>query len=85
MFDGVKVPALNCSYHQTSEAGNLMALNEPFAICYEFNGENFSVSLRSTDSGMNVSEIATKHGGGGHRNAAGLSCTVSEFLNMLIK
>ena len=29
------------------------------------------VSLRSTDGGVDVSEIARKHGGGGHRRAAG--------------
>ena len=30
-------------------------------------------SLRSTDDGLDVSEIATAYGGGGHRAAAGFS------------
>ncbi|WP_224794071.1 DHHA1 domain-containing protein [Pseudomonas fluorescens] len=28
-------------------------------------------SLRSTDEGMDVSEVASQYGGGGHRNASG--------------
>ena len=30
-------------------------------------------SLRSTDDGLDVSEIAKQYGGGGHRNASGFT------------
>jgi oligoribonuclease NrnB/cAMP/cGMP phosphodiesterase (DHH superfamily) len=61
-----------------SEIGNAFLISNPdvnFAICYsknEYTGETY-VSMRSTNTGSDVEEIASKFGGGGHRNAAGLS------------
>jgi phosphoesterase RecJ-like protein len=48
------------------------------------------VSLRSTDRRVDVSAIARKHGGGGHRRAAGFSTDlgydeVVEFLREEIR
>ncbi len=34
-------------------------------------------SLRSTEEGIDVSEIAKRHGGGGHRNAAGFRAEIA--------
>jgi len=42
-------------------------------IAYVFNGKKFAVSLYSDDR-IDVSEIAKKYGGGGHRGAAGFEC-----------
>ena len=58
-------------YTLTSDAGHLMATGEPFAACYWDTPDGRVFSLRSTDDGMDVSEIAKLFGGGGHRNAAG--------------
>ena len=61
-----------------SEIGNSFLTANPdvnFAICYsknEYTGETY-VSLRSTNTGTDVEELASKFGGGGHRNAAGMS------------
>lgn len=68
---GINVPAANLPYTMSSDAGHIMALDEPFAVCYydKPTGRNFS--LRSNDKGMDVSQIAAIYGGGGHRNAAG--------------
>lgn len=33
-------------------------------------------SLRSTDAGADVSEIAKRYGGGGHRNASGFKMPI---------
>lgn len=85
MFDGHKVPALNCSYFYASEAGNKMAQGNPFSVCYQFNGKKISCCLRSTDEGIDVSEIAVKFGGGGHRNASGCSFELSDFCKMIIE
>lgn len=41
-------------------------------ILYAFNGEEYSVSLRSEE--VNVSKIAQKYGGGGHEGASGFQC-----------
>lgn len=68
---GFDVPVANLPYTLTSDAGHLMAQGEPFAACYWDTPDGRVFSLRSTDAGLDVSEIAKKYGGGGHRNASG--------------
>ena len=68
---GHEVWCANIPYTLTSDAGHLMAKGEPFAACYWDTPEGRVFSLRSTDEGMDVSEIAKQYGGGGHRNASG--------------
>lgn len=41
---------------------------------YNMNAEQFIVSLYTTDPEINVAKIAEKHGGGGHKGAAGFQC-----------
>ena len=68
-----------------SEIGNAifnLYPNANFAICHSqnsFTGETY-LSLRSTDTATDVEVIASKFGGGGHRNAAGLSVFGSDTL-----
>lgn len=47
------------------------------AVWYEANGKR-AYSLRSEDHRVDVSEIATQFGGGGHRNAAGFRVKTSD-------
>lgn len=68
---GHDVPVANLPYIHSSDAGHLMAQGEPFAACYQDTTENRYFSLRSSEEGLDVSEIAKLYGGGGHRNAAG--------------
>lgn len=68
---GYEVWVANIPYTLTSDAGHLMAKGEPFAACYWDTPEGRVFSLRSTDEGLDVSEIAKQYGGGGHRNASG--------------
>lgn len=68
---GVDVPAVNLPFTMSSDAGNLLAQGEPFAVSYWETEDVVSFSLRSTEDGMDVSEIARAFGGGGHRQAAG--------------
>ena len=65
------VPIANLPYTLTSDAGHLLAKDKPFAGCYWDTPNGRVFSLRSTDEGMDVSEIAKQYGGGGHRNASG--------------
>jgi nanoRNase/pAp phosphatase (c-di-AMP/oligoRNAs hydrolase) len=44
---------------------------QPFAACYWDTPEGRAFSLRSSDDGADVAEVAKQYGGGGHRNAAG--------------
>jgi uncharacterized protein len=68
---GFEVPVANLPYTMASDAGHIMAKSMPFAATY-FDTENHRVfSLRSSADGEDVSAIAKKYGGGGHRNAAG--------------
>jgi oligoribonuclease NrnB/cAMP/cGMP phosphodiesterase (DHH superfamily) len=68
---GYNVPVANLPYTLTSDAGHLLAKGEPFAGCYWDTPNGRVFSLRSTDEGIDVSEIAKQYGGGGHRNASG--------------
>ena len=68
---GHDVPVANIPSLFASDAGNIMTQGEPFAACYSDGPKGRSFSLRSTDEGMDVSEIAKQFGGGGHRNASG--------------
>lgn len=71
-FEGYQVPIANCPKELMSVVGH--------ELCKTF-GSEFSITYRDVDSKryfslrglgrVDVSEIATKHGGGGHRDAAG--------------
>ncbi len=68
---GVSVPVVNSPFHFASELAGELAEGEPFAACYWNHAHGTTYSLRSRDDGMDVSEVAAKYGGGGHRGAAG--------------
>jgi oligoribonuclease NrnB/cAMP/cGMP phosphodiesterase (DHH superfamily) len=70
-IDGHTILAVNATVLFSDIAGEL-ANERPFGACY-FDREDGKRqwSLRSRDGGIDVAEIAKKHGGGGHRNAAG--------------
>jgi len=59
-----------------SEIGNSVLYKYPncdFSAIYSTNGSTTYYSLRSDDSRTDVSQIALKFGGGGHRNASGIT------------
>ena len=68
---GHTVPIANLPYTLTSDAGHMLAKDKPFAGCYWDTPEGRVFSLRSTDEGLDVSEIAKQYGGGGHKHASG--------------
>jgi oligoribonuclease NrnB/cAMP/cGMP phosphodiesterase (DHH superfamily) len=67
---GRDIPSINTSFFQ-SELGALLAMNSYYSAVYYYNGEGYIFSLRSSDDGADVSEIAKSFGGGGHKRAAG--------------
>ncbi|HEY3997494.1 MAG TPA: phosphoesterase [Candidatus Xenobia bacterium] len=70
---GLKVPTTNCTSPLTSEVGNKLIELYPDAPCvavYSDAPGSRNWSLRSKGS-FNVSELAARFGGGGHRNASG--------------
>lgn len=70
---GYSVPVVNCPAAITSELLHELAIGHPFAVGYQDLGKTRRWSLRSCEEGINVADIATRYGGGGHRNAAGFS------------
>ncbi len=94
---GFTVPVVNVAIKLQSEVGHRLCDDEdnpvPFAATFfvgqDEDGDDIAVfSLRSTDAGENVSEIArsfTYKGrtGGGHRNAAGFTVPLSALFDGL--
>jgi len=68
---GHVVPVANLPYMYASEGATRLAKGFPFAATYYDTDTNRVFSLRSTPEGMDVSQIASAYGGGGHRNASG--------------
>jgi oligoribonuclease NrnB/cAMP/cGMP phosphodiesterase (DHH superfamily) len=73
VIGGYNVPVLNASSTYVSDAGNIMSMDEPFAACYWDHPGGRSFSLRSSETGVDVSEVAKQYGGGGHVKAAGFT------------
>lgn len=72
-FEGHEVPLVNAPQVDISELGSFLANGEAFAVGWWQRADGvFQYSLRSREpSDIDVSEIAKRHGGGGHRRAAG--------------
>lgn len=71
---GFTVPVASLPYTMSSDAGNTMSVDQPFAACYWDTASFRIFSLRSQkEGGEDVSKIAVSYGGGGHKNAAGFS------------
>jgi oligoribonuclease NrnB/cAMP/cGMP phosphodiesterase (DHH superfamily) len=79
---GHEVPVASLPYTLASEAANMMAENQPFAACYWDTEKTRVFGLRSTQTGLDVSEIAKQYGGGGHPRAAGFKVPRDHILAM---
>jgi oligoribonuclease NrnB/cAMP/cGMP phosphodiesterase (DHH superfamily) len=77
---GTEVPAVNLPYQYASDAGHILSKDAPFAAVYYFDGKHYKFSLRSGENGADVSEIAKRYGGGGHKHAAGFQVISLEDL-----
>ncbi len=79
--DGVVL--LNAPYMFASDAASMLLERNPaapFAAVWSRTADGKTVySLRSTDDRADVSEIARRFGGGGHRNAAGMAIAAMEI------
>ncbi len=71
LIGGHDVPMANVPVWHASDTGNIMAQGEKFAVTYCDTARDRLFSLRSTDEGLDVGEVAKLYGGGGHRNSAG--------------
>jgi oligoribonuclease NrnB/cAMP/cGMP phosphodiesterase (DHH superfamily) len=75
------VPVANVPYHYASDTAHALLTIFPeamFTACWFRRGDGMiQWSLRSEDGRMDVSEIAKRQGGGGHRNAAGFQLSAA--------
>lgn len=78
IIGGVEMPVANLPYTLSSDAGHAMAKGVlgGAAACYMDTPKGRVFSLRSGPDGIDVSDIAKRYGGGGHRNAAGFTMPV---------
>lgn len=85
-LNNYEVPIINVQSQYVSEVLNILAENFPFAIGYYITEDKIIFSLRSTQEGIDVSEIAKQYGGGGHKHAAGFSLpfSITSILNNLL-
>lgn len=73
---GHDVPVLNAPAAYVSDAGHIMSDGEAFAACYWDHPGGRSFSLRSSENGIDVAEVAKMFGGGGHQKAAGFTVEI---------
>lgn len=74
VIDGEYGMGVDCPYGLASDVGHRLLQDWPhtrFAAAIVRGEQTISYSLRSTDDRADVSAIASRFGGGGHRNAAG--------------
>jgi len=76
IIDGHKSYALNV-YRFGSQGFGVKAHEYPICAAFIYDGRHFTVSLYSES--VDVSEIAKKYGGGGHKGAAGFICDKLPF------
>lgn len=79
MVAGYQVPVVNCPATIISEVVGELSVGFPFAAGYQDGKGSKNWSLRSDGAnGEDVSAIAARFGGGGHRNAAGFSTPLDD-------
>lgn len=84
VIGGILVPIASLPYTLTSDAGIAMASTHPskIGVCYWDTKAGRVFSLRSTEDGPDVSEIAKAYGGGGHAHAAGFRVSIETAMQM---
>ncbi len=79
--------AINANALFASELGNSLAEQSgSFGLIWQLSGDGeVKASLRSKGKALDVSEIATRYGGGGHPNAAGFRMPADRFFSEVLK
>ncbi len=83
-FEGYdKIPCVNAPYVGISELVGALAQNAPFALGYQVTADGYcAFSLRSRGE-VDVSVLAERHGGGGHRGSAGFGLPLDKALEII--
>ena len=80
-YQGMEVMVVNSS-HWMSEIGNRLSHDCDFAVIWYYDHEDrkIKVSLRAFHDNVDVSEIAKRFGGGGHKKAAGFALPTGKHI-----
>lgn len=78
-FEGYKVVACNAG-SASSQLFDSVSEDYDIMMPFVFDGKQWTVSLYTTKPEIDVSEIAKKYGGGGHKKAAGFQCKELPFI-----
>jgi len=77
---GYNIPIVNAPSSIASDLLQELSLDKPFAASYEDREDRRVWQLRSSgEQGLDVSEIATQYGGGGHKRASGFSTEIQDI------
>jgi uncharacterized protein len=84
---GYNVPVINVPYTLASDMCNKLAVGEPFAVSFYYDGSRGKLifSLRSAEDGIDVSEVAKQFCGGGHKHAAGFEIKTNFRFSDILK
>ena len=84
--DEQRLEAVN-AVHLRSQLGHELAMRAacgvPCGAVYRIQGSRVDVSLYSIGE-LDVAQIAARHGGGGHRNAAGFTVALRDWLERYV-
>lgn len=79
LFEGYK--AICCNVGSTSsQLFDTVKEDYDIMMPFIFDGRKWSVSIYTKKKEIDVSEIAKKYGGGGHKQAAGFQCDILPFI-----
>ena len=77
LFEGHEVYAANAPRYFVSEVGNALATKKPpFAVVWSSTAEKIVISMRASGDAFDVTTIAKKYGGGGHKAAGSYSIPI---------
>ena len=79
LFQGVRTYAVNSPIFNSEIGHKLYTMHPPMAIIWEEKKNKRRFSLRSVKD-FDVSKLAAKFGGGGHKNAAGFQMDITKPL-----
>jgi oligoribonuclease NrnB/cAMP/cGMP phosphodiesterase (DHH superfamily) len=81
VIDGERIEAVNAVYQRAAighELSKRARFGRPWGLVYRVTGSQVDCSIYSTGD-LDISAVAARYGGGGHRNASGFSVPLSEW------
>jgi uncharacterized protein len=78
-FEGYKAIACNAG-NVSSQMFDTVTEDYDIMMPFVFDGKRWSVSIYTKKKDIDVSELAKKYGGGGHKQAAGFQCDALPFV-----